>query len=722
MVNASNREPVATSAGRRFVIGANVALVVAIVIGLVVVSQLFAYHWPARADMTSTRVNSLSDGTLNVLRNLESEIRIVSCYFKTDMEDEDQPRYRRAVEDLLELYASTNRSKIRTETINPLSDHEKLRKLVADLREHPVFKDEIAAHTARIEEYRTKVDKQMSETVRAELELLSGFGGMQDQSVQRAVAPVEDLFNRWTKDLEKARTEIDTLMPRDNPQDAAAVREIKNVYRDFSKFLNDVANYGKEILKKVPNLPEPYLGFLTKAGERYAGTLKLVDAETAKLNELKPPKLEEVARDLTPNGNPILVLSSVDARVVDFSAVWPPLDENRRGGQAAFKDRAFKGEEKLTSSILRATHKEQTAVIFTRFGGQPLFFGGMMPGQPPAMLSAMKQQLEDANFIVEEWDLKTKDTPPELETTPTRTIYVVFKPAPQDPMSRGQPNQEVPFGETHRQALLKAIGEKGRALFVVGWHPGPPGPGGMMLPIPANYEYADYLINQWGIGVDMSTLLFRVTNTEPGKYNVTSRDWFAFRKVFFGDHPIVKGLAAQPIYLPWCAPLDIASTPPSGVEIRKLITQPKEDGVWGIKNLGKYEEQQNARRFLTREKDDREGPFDLAAAATKGDAKIVVVGARDFAADQVAFATELGMTAEGIVFRSRNPGNVSLMINSLHWLNDNTQYLNVGRPIDAAVLNIPGPSTVRTVQVLTMFIWPVLALAAGGVAWWVRRR
>ena len=52
---------------------------------------------------------------------------------------------------------------------------------------------------------------------------------------------------------------------------------------------------------------------------------------------------------------------------------------------------------------------------------------------------------------------------------------------------------------------------------------------------------------------------------------------------------------------------------------------------------------------------------------------------------------------------------------------DNTQFMNIGRPIDAAVLEIPSPSAVRTVQALTIFIWPVLALACGGVAWWVRR-
>ena len=41
---------------------------------------------------------------------------------------------------------------------------------------------------------------------------------------------------------------------------------------------------------------------------------------------------------------------------------------------------------------------------------------------------------------------------------------------------------------------------------------------------------------------------------------------------------------------------------------------------------------------------------------------------------------------------------------------------------DAAVLAIKNESTRRTIQAITIFIWPALALAFGGFAWWTRRR
>lgn len=722
-VGSGANNPAARGSGRRMLIGTNVAVMIVIVVALVGVLQAIAYSVPGRLDMTSSRVNSLSEGTAALLRNLDADVRITSFYFKTDLEDEDQPRYRRAVDDLLGLYQSTNRSRIRTDWINPLSDHEKKKRFVAEMRDHPAFRDELAAHNERIEHYRKVLDPRMREVLHNELEAIAAAAGpVQDAAVQKTLGPVEDLLNKWNRDLETARTGIESILTPDNPQDATAVRELKNIYREFSKVLNDVAAYGKEAARRSAGLPPAVTDFLANAGQRYAEIVALIDAEQTALNELKPLKLSDVLGALTHNGNAIVVASPLDVRVVDFSTVWPPIDDNRRGGQA-FKDRAFKGEEKLTSAILRATHREQTGVIFVRFGGQPLFFGGFMEGQPPALLAQLKAHLEDLNFIIEEWDLKTSDTPPAMDPKPTKSIYVVLKPSPPDPMMRGQPNQDTPFGESHRKALMSAIEASGRAFFIGGWYPGPQGPGGMILPIPATYEFNEFLNGEFGVSVDTSALLGQFVSIQPGQYGVLPRDpWYAMRRVQLGEHDIVRGLGTQPMFLPFCAPLNIAPTPPPGVEIHRLVILPKADGLWGIKNLNAYEEQQGKQGFLSKAEGDLEGPFDLAVAAIKGNTKIVAISSRDFIADQVAFAIAPALTSSGLVLRMRNPGNLSLMVNALHWLNDNTQYLNVGRPIDLAVLNIPSSGTVRAVQVLTMVIWPALALACGGAVWWVRRR
>ncbi len=724
-VDNNDIKPVASSASavRRFGIGVNVIVAIIMVAGIAGVVQAIAYAVPRRWDMTSSGVNSLSEGTENLLRGLEQNTRLTSLYFETDLEEPDQQRYRRAVQDLLELYASTNRGKVTAEWINPLSHHDKFKELTKRLRDKPASKKAIGAYAARVDKYTGEFDGLMRRLVATELDAIGALGGgLGEQGPPESLARVEFLLTRWRDTLGLKREEIDALMPLDNPQYAPAANNLKAVYADFIGALKNIARYGEEMLARNPDLGGGEADFLRDPGNRYASLIADLEAEQTALQELEPLKSDDVLMQLVPTGNAVLVETDEDAFVVDFSSVWPPINEQQRGPRVRFEDRAFKGEEKITAAILRATHKEQTAVVFVRYGGGPLFTGGFMPGQPPAPYTTMKQQLGDANFMVEEWDLKGSTTPPEIDPAPTRTIYVILKPTAPPRGQFGQPGQEPPFAESHRRAILDALGDDGRALFIAGWAPGPFGP------IPSTYEYNDYLKDTWGLEIDTSALLIQTTETAPGRYNVTNRFFYNMGGCETTDHDIVRGARARELMLPWCAPINLPDTPPEGVKFDELVVLTGHPGIWGVKELQKYEAQFMERKsrgekpYLTKEPGDLLGPFKLGVAAAKGDAKIVVVSSREFAVDEVAFARQFSIGPQGIVMRSRNPGNVTLLINSLHWLNDNTEFMNIGQPIDMAVLEIPDKSSERFVKVLTMFVWPALALCCGGVAWWVRRK
>lgn len=716
VAQGGNTNTTKVTGGKRVLVGANVTLMVVLALGITVVCQLLAYSYPVRRDMTSTGVNSLTPSTEKLLRELDKNIRLTSLYFETDREEADQPRYREVVRNVLALYESTNRSKISADWINPLKDHQKLSDLSSRLRQKATFKEGIETYKARVDAFKNELDAKLQTLLQGEVDAASSAAaGIERSTTPTAVAQVEELLRRLTAELQTTREQAEALTNPANPQLAAAVNELRNLYPKISRALKEISKFASAELARDPNLPAAQAAFLRDAGTRYADVVAAVEGETTKLGELEPLKIDDLLSRLQPTANAIVLETDDDAAVVDFSSIWPPIDPNA-GARASFTKRAFKGEEQLTAAILRATHKEQTAVVFVRYGGQPLFMGGFVPNQPPAPYTMMKQQLEDVNFVVDEWDLKTKDAPPEINPPPTRTIYVVLKPEPpqRDPM--GRPSQEPPFGESHRQALLKALGDKGRALFIAGWTPGPFGP------MPSTYEYADYLKNTWGITVDTQFLLIETVNTEPGKYQVARRDFFNMDGLEAPDNDIVQGSEAQLMRLPACAPLQLASPAPTGVELTPLVLQPKRDGVWGVKNLQVYKEQNDTRGFLSRADGDIEGPITLAASGKKGDSKIVVVSSRGFAEDELAFARAFAMTAQGLTVRSQNPGNITLMVNSLHWLNDNTQFMNIGKPIDSAVITVKNPSTVKTVQALTIFVWPAMALACGGVVWWIRRR
>jgi hypothetical protein len=138
------------------------------------------------------------------------------------------------------------------------------------------------------------------------------------------------------------------------------------------------------------------------------------------------------------------------------------------------------------------------------------------------------------------------------------------------------------------------MGQNVRALFIAGWSPGPFGP------IAGTYEYNDYLKQTWGVSIDASALLIGATNIAPGRYVVTRRDFYNMEDLDVSDHEIVRGAAARRVGLPWCAPLELSATPPDGVQLQKLVTLPKRDGVWGVKNVQRYQEQLESRDYMSR--------------------------------------------------------------------------------------------------------------------------
>ncbi len=695
-------------AGRRFLFSANVLFTVIAALVIVAFAQ-WASTRGGYLDMTSSAVNSLSEPTERLLDGLETDVKLVSLYFEADLEEADQPRYRTAIDDLTGLYASSNRKRITTDWINPLKDHEKRKKLIADLAALPRFKDGVARYQERFDAYDNELKAEMVELINGELDTVSGLTtGLTAQDAQGALGEIQIVLERWREIISAQSEGIDDLLAAEVPAYTAAMTELKGLYRDFSKQFNAIVDYAKKGGRKRDRGVEDE--FLAGVPDRYAAVTQKVDAELAKADELDVLPFDDVVSRLTPTGNPLLVMTDNDAIVVEFTDIWPAI--NPQGPKSGFEDRAFKGEEKLTQAILRATHKEQTAVVFVRYGGSPFFFGGFMPNQPPARFAQMKSLLEDTNFMVNEWDLKTTLEPPTFDPAPTRTIFVVFKPeSQQDPFNRQ--NQSPPFSDQHLEALKEAMGETGRAIFVAGWAPGPFGP------IPGSYEYGDYLADTWGIDVQSDVLLLQFVPVGPDQYRLRQNPEY-MRDFQYGDHVIVSGSKSLPIGLPVCAPLDVSNAV-EGVTIHELLTAAARPGLWGVKDLQKIREQLG-NEFILKVEGDLEGPFDIAAAAEKGDSKVVVVSSPAFADDAVALAQDLSLGASGFELRSRNPGNAALFLNSLHWLNDNTDIMDIGRPIDLAVLNIPNERSVTAVQLFSLGLWPAVAMAFGCAVWFVRRR
>ncbi len=701
-----------TSGHSQFAVGLNVLIMVVLAVTLTGMLQWLGYRKPLQADLTSSGVNSLTPATENLLHALPDTVRLTSLYFQTDLEAEDQPRYRDAVDDLLSLYRATNRSKIETEYINPLQNLDKRRELFARIAGLPKFKAEAEGHTKALDAFRHDLLPKINDLVAEELSQLEGFAAV-DGTDARLVSEVKQIYAQIRDDLEQTSLAITDAMNSEIPAHGAATKTVEQVYATVLQSLKSVINVGSQITANPAQLSPPVASFFTEAEHQYANLIANLENQQQTIRDLPRLSIDEVVQELrSETSNAILVEANGDAKVVPFHTVWQPIN-SRSGGQADFANRRFLGEQKVTSAILQLTQKTKPAAVFVRHGGAPLFFGGFMPGQPPALLAEMKEQLEDANFGVYEWDLATAEEMPAIDPEPSRTIFVVLRPTPSQQNMMGQPPQDPPFTPEKLEILKKAMGDSPRAVFLAGYLPG-------MYGMSAPYEYAEYLRSEWGIEAECNRVLLVAEQVKPGQFQFTRQPLY-MTEARFAKHPITSAVAESRVNFPLVSPLALSEQTPEGVTRERLAWLPEDEGLWSVGDLSYYSQQRPD--SVVRNAGDLLGEFLLSAVASKNEGKVVVVGSGNFEIDEIAMAAELAPTAQGFVLRSRNPGNAAFFINSLHWLNDNTEWVNLGTPISVATISIdPNSSEMSVVKAIAWIGWPGLTLCIGVIVWRVRRR
>ncbi len=698
--------------GRHFAIGTNVVVSVVLAFAIVVILQWGAFYVDGKLDLTRSGLNSLSPGAERLIADLQEPIRLTSLYFQTDIEDESQAKYRKRMDDLLALLQSSNRSRVEIESLNPLQDHGKRERLAERLRGLKAFSDESAAYMEIINRFRDDLLDRMATLIQTETDESTRLQDVVTSEDEKGdLGQIQSLFSQWQRRLASERREFDDAMAGPAPQLGVARIIVGRMCSEFASDLNNIATFALQIQARRPELSEEYKGFVLSAEGRYQTLLKDLEGMSTDCRELEKLRYEEILTEIGPTSNALLIETADDASVVTFSDIWPPIDPSMPAGAAKFKDRMFRGEEKVISTILRLTQKERTAVVFIRFGGGPLFYGGM-PGMPPPAYAQIREVLEDANFDVSEWDVATSNTPPTLDPAPTKTIYIVLRPLPPQGMPRQSQQQE--FNAMHAQMVEAALGVNPRAIFMAGWAPGPFGP------FPDPYRYDTYLTQKWGIHVNSDMLLLEAM-VSGGEFHLLSQS-LTLRDFKRGDHVLVNGLKGRPLMLPRCDAIELAADAPEGVRHHKLLWKDRSETLWGVKNVQPYLDKARLGESVVKEKSDTYGPFTLAVAAEKGEGKIIVIGSSDCLSDRAAMAAGFVQTAQGLAIRQLNPGNLHLLLNSLHWLNDHSEWMDVGKPVDIGVIEIDKDSSEMTfIKTFVYGLWPGLALLCGGVAWRVRR-
>ncbi len=719
------------AAPRRILYGANVAVTVVLAVVLMAIVNWAAGRFGGQIDMTRAGVNSLSPRTVQLVRSLDRDVTITSLFSVALKEIRPHAeKHKQLVADLLDLYENAGRGRVAVFQLDPGQSPERVDELLKRLADKPAYRDEAKPHAESLARF-PELGARVSELVQSELARVEDLVRA-DQRLNRVpeLAIIARLMRQTVGDIQAALGDVETLKTEAIPRYGAALDIVRDTLNTTRSGLQSAVQWMTQDAQGLEWMAEDARAFFLESAPRYQTLLEAIDAELASVQDLKPVELEQLYESLKA-GQTILVETDEKARVLTQEDVLPFRADRNAPAPPDGDLREFAGEAAVSSAILQLTQKDKTAIVFARYGGSALLapdFSQMNPMAPPpeAPFGRLGGILEKENFQVAEWDVQMQPDPPVVEGA-ARTVYVVFPPRePQSPNPM-QPPREPPITDEQKQKILDAARGAGMAIFLVGWQP----PANPMIPMAPEYAFAEQLKSEWGIEVSSKHLAVEFTPNpqREGVWVPASRNPLVLTSeaIRFTEHAIGRPLQSLPVGLQAAAPLRLAAPAqrPAGVTLETIAETPASDDIWAISDLARTEEDFEKRQGTQRYDDDVAAPFAVGVAASndKGQ-RLVVISSEQFASDAVLDSASLVQIGNVLQLAQSYPGNADLFLNAVHWLTGDADRISVG-PQRGAVPRLDRLKEGPVATFLSVFfvgIWPGLALAAGALVWFTRRR
>ena len=721
-----------TTSQRRLFYGMNVALTTVLAIALVVIVVWAASRYGGRTDWTSTGVNSLNPRTTQLLEGLNEPITITGIYSTAlkELRPIDE-KHRSRVSDLLDLYQTAGKGKVTTFMLDPVKDQVKVNEFLARLKDKPAYKDEAKPHAEALTSF-PALDAKIAELVQSEVAGLEKL--VAADSALEKIQPIAIIMRNLqyiVREAQTAEAEVRALQDGEIPRYGRAVDSARDFLRQAQTTLQDASDWMTRSGATLVNIAPESKAFFAGTGERYAPLLKEVTHLNEIVKDLGPVKLETLYENLK-RDQTILVENEKEAIALPQHDVWvfrtnrnlpPPPDGDPTD---------FAGEQAVSSAILKLTQKTRTAVIFTRYAGQPLLTSPqpsnpmMMQQMPQAPYQGMRELLEKENFIPREWDVGAEPNPPQIEEA-SRFVYVVFPPEPpQQQMNPMQPPPTPRISEEQKLRIFNAVKESAMAIFLTPWLP----PASQYMPTPEKCEFNTYLQETWGIAVEDGSLAWEFT-INPQRENLlvpANRSLIVDSGSFeFTDQPIGKPLKGMPCCFQSAVPLRILKDDekPKGVAVEPIALTDQSDDVWAITDILRFSNDLQTNEGTRRYEEDIASPFPLAVAATDEEGRKLVVFASDsFISDNVMEIAQPVFSGGALRLAKLYPGNADLFINAIHWLTGNADRIAVGtQQSDVPRLDkLKEGAPLLLTRVFLVGVWPAVALLVGTCVWLLRRR
>jgi hypothetical protein len=632
--------------------GLNVTIATIVVVALAVCMMYLTQTRKRRFDTSGQSVNSLKEQTRNILKDLKSNVTLVSLYTRTGTNKSDEKvDYVGQVEDLLDEY-KRNSKNIDVELIDPVASPTKVDDLIHKVTEK--YGGEVKKYKEFLDGYPAKYDS-ISKVAKVEAAKVAElpFQEIKTQDLAETVMITISTVQGFPKTLETGKQRIDRQLKQKPPDYKGATDAINSNMSNLSEMLARIIDDFKTA-KDNPKVPDSFRKYMSESLPTYEGLKKDADGivdQIGKLGELKLDSLRQSLRER----NSILVMGENDLKVLPFDKVWQgEVDRQARAGEDPIKPK-FAGEQQISTAIRALTSVNKPKVVFMRPGGPPITERSPF-SRGGGSFAAVADRLREDNFTVLEkdftgmWAMQSQmqgmpATPEPGDDEIKDAVWIVFDLPTQSQMGMPPPSAAA--------KLTEHLANGGSALVLT-------------------YPDADKLeaaLSPWGVAANTNLLVLKPAvashNDREGDFiQQAERLQYVFILNNYGDHPLAKPLQSLDSAIVPVIPISI--TKKEGYTATPLLPIPPKLNAWG--SSSGQTAMEGAEVKYAADKGDMAGPIYAGAAVEKKDGgRLVVLGTLTFATDQMIAIPDEDLRKQGYRV-PRFPGNAELFTNTVYWL------------------------------------------------------
>jgi hypothetical protein len=317
----------AMSAGRRFAIGANVAISIFAAAALLVAVNWIGSVKSVREDLADRGAYGLSDRTKSVLASCDEDIRVWTIY----PEDPEEPKQQEYIDRLNDYCDELDRFSDKVKISHIATDSQRER-LVSEIRE--TFGGEATGHQEALERFeslRASLEVELSQRLNEARALLENESWLADFPIFTEIAR---LFGEDVETLKSSAEEIKQLTPQGGiPRYADATQAAGELLEKIRNNVTAVQERMSRLAALAEETSRPdstYIAMLREVGQEPEALVQSLRATIGDADEAEPSDISAALKAFADRSVEVSkALDAIVRKVDQFASKFPTVQEHR---------------------------------------------------------------------------------------------------------------------------------------------------------------------------------------------------------------------------------------------------------------------------------------------------------------------------------------------------------------------------------------------------------